>query len=286
VLPDDLRRRYLERLGLDAEPPSEEGLVRLHRAHVERVPYETLWIQTGERRGIDPAASVNAIVGGRGGYCFQLNGALALLLDSLGYDVTLHVGGVHGPEGPSLEEMGNHLVLHVHGLDAEDPGLVWYVDAGLGDALHEPLALSPQRIDQGPFALSIEPDEDGPGEWHLTHDPAGSFVGMSWRVAPTTIDTFAARHVELSTSPESGFVRFLTVQRRDGTGADVLRGLVLRRIGEPNEPARDIESLSELIQVLNDVFAIDTSGVGDPALRTLWDRLDISHREWDDAGRP
>lgn len=31
---------YLARLGLEHEPPSVDALFRLHKAHVERVPYE------------------------------------------------------------------------------------------------------------------------------------------------------------------------------------------------------------------------------------------------------
>ena len=260
--------------------------MRLHRAHVERVAYETLWIHTGDARGIEPLASVDAILAGRGGYCFQLNGAFALLLESLGYDVSLHVGGVHGPDGPSTAEMGNHLVLHVHGLEADDPSRTWYVDAGLGDALHEPLLLQPLSVVQGPFTLGLEPTLDGPGEWHLTHDPAGSFTGMSWHERPATMDAFAERHIELSTSPDSGFVRLLTVQRRDATGADVLRGLVLRRVGAPSASERDLTSRSELAQVLADVFDLDVLGLGGDRLDRLWARADATHREWDSAGRP
>ena len=64
-------------LGLEAEPPSVDGLRRLHRAHVERVPYETMWIHADEPWGIDPEESVGRIArDGRGGYCFHLNGAL------------------------------------------------------------------------------------------------------------------------------------------------------------------------------------------------------------------
>ena len=43
-----LQSAYLTRLGLEAEPPSAGALQRLHMRHVERVPYETLWIQLGE----------------------------------------------------------------------------------------------------------------------------------------------------------------------------------------------------------------------------------------------
>ena len=51
VLDRDVRDAYLHRLGLDAEPPSVAALARLHRRHVERVPYETLWIHGGEGMG-------------------------------------------------------------------------------------------------------------------------------------------------------------------------------------------------------------------------------------------
>ena len=48
-----LRDAYLSRLALEAEPPSVEALQQLHRRQVERIPYETMWIQAGEAWGID-----------------------------------------------------------------------------------------------------------------------------------------------------------------------------------------------------------------------------------------
>jgi N-hydroxyarylamine O-acetyltransferase len=137
---DAVRDAYLARLGLDAEPPSVDALFAIHRAHVERVAYETLWIHVGQSWSVDVDESVARIATQRrGGYCFHLNGALSELLRALGYEVVRHVGGVHGPDGPAEDAMSNHLVLTVDGLpnDANPEG-VWYVDAGLGDALYEP----------------------------------------------------------------------------------------------------------------------------------------------------
>ena len=94
----DLRDAYLGRLGLEAEPPSADALRRLHQAHAERVPYETVWIATEDSWDVDPARAAERIARhGRGGYCFHLNGAFSELLAELGYRVTRHVGGVHGP---------------------------------------------------------------------------------------------------------------------------------------------------------------------------------------------
>jgi arylamine N-acetyltransferase len=278
---------YLARLGLEREPPSVEALFRLHRAHVERVPYETLWIQLGQVWGVSPAESVARIANQRrGGYCFHLNGALCELLLSLGFTVSRHVGGVHGPAGPSADEMSNHLVLSVSGLPTTStPNGVWYVDAGLGDALHEPLPLVAGVYEQGPFRLGLEETSDGVGDWHLSHDPSGSFTGMSWTTEPATMDAFAERHVSLSTAPESGFVRFLTVQRRDADGVDILRGLTLRRLGR-GATHSTLGTKAELFDALTDLFGLDLSLADPAALQAMWDRSHAAHEAWESAGRP
>jgi arylamine N-acetyltransferase len=284
----DVRSAYLGRLGLDAEPPSVEALQRLHRRQVERVPYETMWIHMGEGWTIDLDDAVARVaLGRRGGYCFHLNGAFSELLRSLGYTVTRHVGGVHGPAGSSPDEMSNHLVLTVSGLPTdENPSGVWYVDAGLGDALHEALPLIAGEYTQGPFRVSLERTSDGVGDWHLTHDPAGTFVGMSWRDAPATMDAFAARHAWLSTSPESGFVRTLVAQRRDATGVDIMRGLVLTRVGTGTAPTDPLTARDDWFAALADMFDLRFEGVAAEAVDQLWNKVLTAHREWEAAGRP
>ena len=284
----ELQAAYLGRLRLDAEPPSLDALQRLHRAHVERIPYETMWIHAGERWGIDVGGSVERIARrGRGGYCFHLNGAFSELLASLGYDVHRHVGGVHGPGGPDVDSLANHLVLTVTGLPTDaHPAGTWYVDAGLGDTLHEALPLVAGRYEQGPFQLALAETDDGVGDWHLTHDPKGSFAGMSWRAAPATMDAFAAQHEHLSTSPESGFVRVVCAQRRDATGVDILRGLVLSRVGAGSAPTEPLTERDDWFAALADVFDLRFDGLESEAIDRLWERSLATHREWDAAGRP
>jgi N-hydroxyarylamine O-acetyltransferase len=71
-------------------PPTIEGLRRLHTAHLERIPFENLSIHLGEPIALEPEALVAKIVDRRrGGFCYELNGAFATLLRSLGFDVTL-----------------------------------------------------------------------------------------------------------------------------------------------------------------------------------------------------
>ncbi len=286
-LGDELRDAYLQRLGLDVEPPSFDALVRLHQRHVERVPYETLWIHAGEGWGIDPTDSVVRIARqGRGGYCYHLNGALGALLQSLGYSVTGHVGGVHGPAGPDAESRANHLVLTVGGLPTDtNPSGTWYVDAGLGDALHEPLPLVAGEYQQSPFRLVLE-ERPGQADWHLDHDPSGGFAGMSWTLGRAELADFAAKHHWLSTSPDSGFVKVAMAERRDATGVDVIRGLVLVRIGRGAATGEPLTNRDDWFGALADVFDLRFDHSPPAAADRLWQRVVAGHQAWEAAGRP
>jgi arylamine N-acetyltransferase len=271
----------LGRLGVEAEPPSVDALARLHRAWVERIPYETTWIALGERWDVDDTASVRRIARqGRGGYCFHLNGALARLLDHLGYGVTRHVGGVHGPE-PDAAALTNHLVLTVAGLPTDgNPGGRWYVDAGLGDALHEPLPLVDGIWTQAPFTMRLEAVADGVGDWRLHHDPRGGFGAMSFRDEPATLADFAERNVELSTSPGSQFVKVLTAQRRTGDRVQVVRGLIYEEITTDDRTERDLTDRDDWFGLLGDLFGLTFAGVDGVALDELWATLAAKHERF------
>jgi arylamine N-acetyltransferase len=227
---------YLARLGLrHPGPPSVDRLFALHRAHVEQVPYETLEIQLGRATTIDPYESAERIVmRRRGGYCYHLNGAFSVLLAALGYDVRWHRAGLQRrglAEPPGAD--GNHLGLTVAGLvsDATPDGR-WLVDVGLGDALYEPIPLRPGVYRQGPYSFTLRRSDVEPNGWRLDHDEKGGFTGVDFAAGRADAAIFQAQHEHLSTSPESGFVRVMTAQRRRRDGADMLRGCSLTQIDQ------------------------------------------------------
>jgi len=271
----------LARIGVEAEPPSIDALFRIHRAYVETVPYETVWIHMDERWSIDPANSVRRIARQRrGGYCFHLNGALSVVLRELGYHVTRHIGGVHGHGGPELDALTNHLVLVVHDLPTDDhPDGRWYADAGLGDGLHEPMPLRSGTCEQGPLRFILEATDDCIGDWHFVHDPTGSFAGMSFGEAEVGMDAFARRHEFLSTSPESSFAGTVTAQLRLADGTDILRGLVLTRRRGQHTTTETFEDRADWFALLADAFGISPAG---PIVRldALWARVTAAHEAW------
>ncbi len=127
-------KRYLARIGLEGSGDVDfASLERLQRAHLTAVLFETL--DVFHRRGVrtDSKWSVEKVVERhRGGWCFELNGAFAALLEAIGYQVTL-LGAVVLLEGD--DGQASHLTLRV---DLDRPYLV---DVGFGDGFARPLPL-------------------------------------------------------------------------------------------------------------------------------------------------
>ena len=146
-LSDDDIDRYLGRLGLDRSgvDTDVDGLAELCAVHLERVPFENLDIVFAGGVDHDLAEAVAAVVDrGRGGWCFELNGAFATLLVALGFDVRL-LGAAVLLDGPST--VLEHLALEVSGGSADiEPHLV---DVGFGDSFVRPLRLNTDREQNG-----------------------------------------------------------------------------------------------------------------------------------------
>ncbi|MEU4803668.1 arylamine N-acetyltransferase [Actinosynnema sp. NPDC023587] len=263
---------FLRRLGLtSAEPPGVDALTRLHRAFVERVPYETIEIQLNRPTAVDAGASLARILNGRGGYCFHLNGAFGLVLRALGYHVTRHLGGVQTTARSPEVINRHHLALTVRDLPGSTD--IWLVDAGLGDGLHSPLPLRAGSYRQGPFTFALTPSTIAPGGWRLALDPRGSLHAMNFDPAPARMADFAERHHHLSTSPGSGFVRTFSAQRTDAHGWDTLRALTLSRTEEITKKTV-LDRRTDWLAALADVFGLTLSPADAEA---LWRKVNAQH---------
>ncbi len=295
ALPDDLVEDYLHRLGLTRAdvgspgPATLDGLRMLHAAHCSRIVYENIDIIRGCPPGIDPEATARRFVDGRGGYCYLLNGGFSALLASLGYAVQRHVGAVWRPgglgNGSAGEAWGRHQALTVE-LDGQE----WFVDVGLGDALYEPVLLpevrtEPVTFDQGPFTYRLEASDEVPGAWRFVHDPVQeSFTAMDFGPEPVAITRFAERHEFLSTSPDSGFVRVLKLQRRDPGTAHVLTGCVLLQQDVTGRTEQVLATKTEWFESVADVFGMPLPEVSAQSRDDLWRWLEASHEAWLAAG--
>lgn len=86
---------YLKRIGLSVADVSHtyRFLERLQQSHITSVPYENLDILAGKPIDLSEAALFEKIVTRhRGGYCFELGGAVAALLRALGFETQSYLG--------------------------------------------------------------------------------------------------------------------------------------------------------------------------------------------------
>jgi N-hydroxyarylamine O-acetyltransferase len=284
-IPDALFGAYLARLGAEVAPPSVDALRELHRAHQCALAHESTWIHLGEEWDLDPLAAVARFTGsGRGGYCYHLNGGFAALLHTLGYEVTMHPGAVHGPEGPTTG-LGNHMVLQVAGLpDDTNPAGRWYVDVGLGEGLLEPIPLVAGAYHQDPvgYRLDRAPEAEPPerGDWRLAIDhPYCNVHFVAFDSTPVAIDAFAGHHFEQSHADTSLFVSMLLAHRRDAGGIDSLIGLVLARV-EAERTQRVLDDRDDWFAALADVFGITLVDVDTARRDALWHKTLTAHEAW------
>src|SRR5437763_10594849 len=105
---------YLKRIGYAGPLKPNSNLLRdLHRAHLFAIPFENLDIAFGREIICDEDAFLRKIIERhRGGFCYELNGAFAALLRSLGFPVSLLSARVPREDG-SLSPEFDHLTLRV-----------------------------------------------------------------------------------------------------------------------------------------------------------------------------
>jgi arylamine N-acetyltransferase len=233
---------YLARVGLDGRPPPTLSTLKdLHRRHLDVLPYENLAAVLGRPDPVDPALTLDRVAaGGNAGYCFHHNGAFALVLRELGYDVRelrSHVWDT--PEHRATPEL-NHLALVVSGLpDAASPDGQWWPDLGLGDGFRDPLPLTEGTHRSAWSRYAIE--DLRPGGWTFRHDSRGSFTAIDVRDDPPSPAELAAAHASLS-RPPGRFARKLVVQHLTADGIATLRGRTLTYDGPAGSTQARLDS--------------------------------------------
>ena len=298
TLPLPLLLAYLKRLGVDSGSvrPNLATLTKLQSAQCDFVAYENLSMHQGvPTPPLEPVASVKRVVEGRrGGYCFLVVDAYAALLVSLGFVISLHVGGV-GEDPLPDDKYGNHVVLLVHGLDGE--GTVYVSDVGLGDGPGEPFALRPHRWhDAHGFAYALEHRGGPHDEWHFTHDPAGSFDGFCFRTATSCAGAheFDSYHkFYWSNTRESGYhVAGCVIQRMSAEeGILTLRNCTLRRVLPASEGLAEpkkgvllatVRSADEWYECARKRFHLPLDETLTPGERELlWSVASSHQRDWE-----
>jgi N-hydroxyarylamine O-acetyltransferase len=255
------RTAYLNRIKYAGSVEPEAAVLHaLQRAHLLSVPFENLDIHLGREIRLDEDSLFDKIVARRrGGFCYELNGLFALLLENIGFRVLHLAARGYNDDGTYGKEF-DHLLLQVHAPD--DPETAWLVDAGWGDGPLEPLLLlEPGLQRQRGRAFQLQPDG-----CHLILSEKkfdGSWLPFyRFNLHPFALTDFQAMCMYHQSSPYSIFTqkRLATMQHLDGRVTLSNRRLIVTREsglrGSRQRQERELSGEDEMRQVLAGMFGI------------------------------
>jgi N-hydroxyarylamine O-acetyltransferase len=240
---------YLDRVrARRPELVDAEAFRSLHLAHQRAVPFENLSIHLSEPISLAEDDLFDKIVTRRrGGFCYELNGALALALEALGADVTrvaARAGGA-GWLGPPFD----HLALIVRLPDRSGP---WLADVGFGTNSSYPLrydSTDAQDDPAGVFRLAERPDGDvdvlKDGELQYRIEPR-----------PRSLDDFVPTCWWQQTSPESHFRASTVCSRLTSDGRISLSGRTLIRTRGGSRTEEQLPDDEAVLTAYRDYFGI------------------------------
>lgn len=247
---DKLLNDYLVRIGA-ARPgsPDAAALRSLHRAHLLTVPFENLSIHLPEPISLAPDDLIGKIVGRRrGGFCYELNGAFALLLHALGFGVRRVAARVFG--GGRLGPPFDHLALIVHAADGSGP---WLADVGFGSHSTFPLLLGSDREQDDPACcFSLAPTPDGDIDVLKDSEP-------QYRIEPRErhLEDFEPTCWWQQTSPRSHFTQGLICSLLTDDGGRVsLSGRTLIRTAGGSRTEEELPADEAVLAAYRDYFGI------------------------------
>ncbi|MGV9712064.1 arylamine N-acetyltransferase family protein [Gordonia sp. NPDC003424] len=256
---------YLERVGHHGDvTPTLETLDALIGAHLRHIPFESIDPMMGIPVEHLDAKSLHdkMIAQRRGGYCYEQNGLFRYVLSAIGFDVELLAGRVvwGRPPGGSIPAE-THQLLRVHIPGDTQPYLV---DVGFGGQTPtQALRFTTgdrQATDLDPFRIVtcdddryLRLDSEVAGRWRPvylfgdTPRPDIDSVVGSWYV---------------STHPSHPFRTGLSASIIHDDARWNLRGrhLAIHRPEAASE-TRDLDTATEVLDLLTERFGIDHSGI-------------------------
>jgi N-hydroxyarylamine O-acetyltransferase len=234
--------------------PDVQTLQGLQFAHLQHVPFENLDIALKHPIHLSEEALWNKIVvGKRGGFCYELNGLFARLLEEIGFDVTYLNARVYNHEG-NLGIEFDHLALLAQ---IPNQPTRWLVDVGFGDSFNEPLNFEEHSEQvQGLRAYRLEQTNEGYITWQKNYDGSWErqyFFDLQPRNFPADYEAACLYH---QTSPKSSFTQgnIITKATPDGRVSLEDGRLILTKNGQRSE--RLLKDQEEYHALLKDHFDV------------------------------
>jgi N-hydroxyarylamine O-acetyltransferase len=247
---------YLDRIAVPwPRRPDVAALRALHRAHLLAVPFENLSIGLGEPISLEPGDLLAKVVTRRrGGFCYELNGAFGLLLETLGFGVRRVAASVYGEAGPGPPL--DHLALLVSVPGDRDP---WLADVGFGSHSEYPLRFTSRRPQHDPAGTFLLADtREGVGTGTGTDLDVLLDGRPAYRVErrPRSLADFVPMCWWQQTSPKSHFTQSTICSRLTADGRVSLSGRTLIRTSNGTRTETQLPGGSAVLAAYREHFGI------------------------------
>ncbi|ROM89593.1 hypothetical protein BK658_28070 [Pseudomonas brassicacearum] len=244
---------YFKRINLDIPSDINVGtLADIHFAHINAIAYDMLDVFLGVTPSFDmDEISKKLISGHRGGGCTQMNGLLAVVLETLGFKVRRTLSAVY--RGDSGLKFSTHMVLLVRADDEE-----WICDVGFGyRGFLYPLRLHHSAQDvQGVHAYRVL--RVGTLTWGVQYRRGAQWTNMYvLRDASYESHEFVVGQFFNAYSPLSPLKNNLVCAKPSLDGGSYLINSFLVITQGRTRTRRIVKSLGELVGVLSEYFDIE-----------------------------
>ena len=255
-LTEGQRDEYLKFIGMEAPQKADlEYLDRLVFAHQCTVPFENLNPMAARPVELGTEALFNKIIkGGRGGFCFELNGLFCRLLEACGYDA-------YGCRARVVRDKDFiPPCLHRGTLVRLDDGL-YYVDVGYGG----PQPGGALKVEDG-FERTVcgqtfrvtEYDSDW---WMFSKESGGRFAGIiQFTLMKEDESEYLPGCYYCATNRDSVFVQKYMLNRRLKDGSVSVVGDSYKRITDGVRIEKKIAAPGMLAEIAETEFGIRGAG--------------------------
>jgi N-hydroxyarylamine O-acetyltransferase len=209
---------YLSRIEyLKPVRPDVQILHELQTAHRLTVPFENLDIGLKRQIRLDRSLLWDKIVvRRRGGFCYEVNGLFAWLLEEIGFEVTYLNARDYHEEDNSFGIDFDHLTLLVR---VPNQFTRWLVDVGRGDTFTRPLDIDTRDWqEQGQRAYQLQPFRNGYQLWQRGFGGKVErqyYFDLTAHQFPAEYEATCLYH---QTSPQSIFTRKQIISRLTENG--------------------------------------------------------------------
>jgi N-hydroxyarylamine O-acetyltransferase len=246
---EKLVREYLRRIDVELPRSADAATLRsLHRAHLLAVPFENLSIHLAQPISLAEDDLIGKIVTRRrGGFCYELNGAFALLLSALGFEVRRVAARVYGDGriGPPFD----HLALVVRSADGSGP---WLADVGFGSHSTYPLLMDGRQQQEDPAGLFLIA-ETPEGDLDVLRDAEPQYrVELRERA----LEDFVPTCWWQQTSPKSHFTRSVICSVLTEDGRVSISGRTLIRTSGGTRTEDQLADAETVLAAYRDYFGI------------------------------